>query len=184
MLDAELQPRSLASILDRTASDPRGLDDTALTHTIWAIGVKGTVIDGARGSFQTLLAEAAKRAETRGVGRTGAAGVLWACGRLQVTPREGEADALLDCLLIDEGMASKARHVQPQALVHGVWGACHMEGVALSQKHRDAVLSHVSRLIKAGVMGTRHADALRASAAGAGLDPVQMEHVLTAGDTA
>ena len=113
-----------------------------------------------------------------------AAGVLWACGRLQVTPREGEADALLDCLLIDEGMASKARHVQPQALVHGVWGACHMEGVALSQKHRDAVLSHVSRLIKAGVMGTRHADALRASAAGAGLDPVQMEHVLTAGDTA
>ena len=184
ILDAELQPRSLASILDRTASDPRGLDDTALTHTIWAIGVKGTVIDGARGSFQTLLAEAAKRAETRGVGRTGAAGVLWACGRLQVTPREGEADALLDCLLIDEGMASKARHVQPQALVHGVWGACHMEGVALSQKHRDAVLSHVSRLIKAGVMGTRHADALRASAAGAGLDPVQMEHVLTAGDTA
>ena len=183
ILDAELQPRSLASILDRTASDPCGLADTALTHTLWAIGVKGTAIDGAGGSFQTLLAEAAKRAVDRGVGRTGAAGVLWACGRLRVTPREGEVDALLDCLLVDEERASRVRHVHPQALVHGVWGVCHMEGVALSQKHRDAIISHVSRMIKGGEMGTRHAEALRSSAAGAGLDPVQMERALTEGLT-
>ena len=179
MLDAELQPRSLASVLDRAASDPNGLDDTALTHTLWAVGVKGTVIDGAGGSFQTLLAEAAKRALDRRVGRTGAAGVLWACGHLRVTPREGEADALLDCLLDDGEEASKGKLVQPQALVHGVWGICHMDGVTLSQKHRDAVFSNVSRLAEAGKMEARYADALRASAMGAGLDPVELEHALT-----
>ena len=180
ILDADVQPRSLASILDRAASDPDGLDDTALTHTIWAIGVKGTEIDGAGGSFQTLLAEAAKRALDRGVGRTGAAGVLWACGRLRVTPREGQAGALLDCLLtVEEEGEPRGKNLQPQPLVHGLWGICQMEGVTLGQKHRDAVFSHASRLVEAGEMEARHADALRASAVGAGLDPLEMDHALT-----
>jgi hypothetical protein len=44
-------------------------------------------MDGNSGSFQTLLAESAKRALAKKVGRTGAAGVIWACGRLQVGAR-------------------------------------------------------------------------------------------------
>lgn len=54
-----------------------------------------------------------------------------------------------------------------------------MEGVTLGQKHRDAVFSHASRLVEAGEMEARHADALRASAVGAGLDPLEMDHALT-----
>jgi hypothetical protein len=71
-------------ILDRAASEPPQLDNTALTHTLWAVGVKGTTMDGNSGSFQTLLAESAQRAAKKKISRTGAAGVIWACGRLQV----------------------------------------------------------------------------------------------------
>ena len=92
MLEAPLpSPRALGLILDRAAKEPASLDPTALTHTLWAVGVKGTSMDGNSGSFQTLLAEAASRATAKRVGRAGAAGVIWACGRLQVTPRPGRS---------------------------------------------------------------------------------------------
>ena len=120
MLDASLPPRALGMILDRAASEPTQLDNTALTHTLWAVGVKGTTMDGNSGSFQTLLAESAQRATKRKISRTGAAGVVWACGRLQVTPRPGEADALLSRLL--DGGKGKGEHTRHRrvhvSLVH------------------------------------------------------------------
>jgi hypothetical protein len=45
MLEAPLPPRALGMILDRAASEPTQLDNTALTHTLWAVGVKGGVHD-------------------------------------------------------------------------------------------------------------------------------------------
>lgn len=62
MLDAPMPPRAVGAILDRAASEPSQLDNTALTHALWAVGVKGTTMDGNSGSFQTLLAESAQRA--------------------------------------------------------------------------------------------------------------------------
>mmetsp|Transcript_31973 Transcript_31973/g.51209 ORF Transcript_31973/g.51209 Transcript_31973/m.51209 type:complete len:332 (+) Transcript_31973:218-1213(+) len=177
MLEAPLPPRALGMILDRAASEPTQLDNTALTHTLWAVGVKGTKMDGNSGSFQTLLAESAKRALAKKVGRTGAAGVIWACGRLQVTPRPGDSDALLSRLL--DGGKGGAKALESQALVHAVWGVCHMDGVQMSEAHRESVLSHTRRLVKNGKMSESHAEALRMSAAGAGLDPQAMAEVLS-----
>ena len=86
----------------------------------------------------------------------------------------------MDCLLtVEEEGEPRGKDLQPQPLVHGLWGICQMEGVTLGQKHRDAVFSHASRLVEAGKMEARHADALRASAVGAGLDPLEMDHALT-----
>ena len=179
MLEAPLpSPRALGLILDRAAKEPASLDPTALTHTLWAVGVKGTSMDGNSGSFQTLLAEAASRATAKRVGRAGAAGVIWACGRLQVTPRPGEIDALLGRLL-DGGRGGK-QPLESQALVHAVWGVSQMEGVTMSEEHRAASLAHARRLVAAGRMSEPHAEALLASAAGAGLDPRAMEEALAA----
>ena len=187
MLEAELpSPRALGMILDRAAREPRKLDPTALTHTLWAVGVKGTEMDGNSGSFQTLLAEAARRAESKKIGRTGAAGVVWACGRLRVTPRPGESDALLGRLLgegaRERGGAGGARRplkpLESQALVHAVWGVSQMDGVTMSELHRAAALEHAERLARGGGISAAHAEALRASAAGAGVDPRAMEAAL------
>ena len=187
MLEAELpSPRALGMILDRAAREPQKLDPTALTHTLWAVGVKGTEMDGNSGSFQTLLAEAARRAESKKIGRTGAAGVVWACGRLRVTPRPGESDALLGRLLGEGarergGVGDARRPLKPlesQALVHAVWGVSQMDGVTMSEPHRAAALEHAKRLAGEGKISAAHAEALRASAAGAGVDPRAMEAAL------
>ena len=187
MLEVTLpNPRALGMILDRAAQEPGKLDPTALTHTLWAIGVKGTEMDGNSGAFQTLLAEAARRASTKKIGRTGAAGVVWACGRLRVTPRPGESDALLGRLL-GEGVAERGgkdgttrplKPLESQALVHAVWGVSQMDGVTMSEPHRAAALEHAARLTGEGKMPKAHAEALQQSAAGAGLDPRQMEAAL------
>ena len=190
MLEAELpSPRALGAILDRAAREPQKLDPTALTHTLWAVGVKGTEMDGNSGSFQTLLAEAARRAGSKKIGRTGAAGVVWACGRLRVTPRPGEADALLGRLL-GEGARERGgagpgpggtrplKPLESQALVHAVWGVSQMDGVTMSEPHREAALEHARRLAGEGKLSAAHAEALRASAAGAGVDPRAMEAAL------
>ena len=180
MLDAELQPRSLASVLDRAASDPDGLDDTALTHTLWAVGVKGTVIDGAGGSFQTLLAEAAKRALDRRVGRTGAAGVLWACGHLpgHATRRRGRMRSWIAYLMLERRHPKASwcnlKHLCTGCGEYVTWTESHLvrsTGTLYSRMYPD--------LLRAGKMEARYADALRASAMGAGLDPVELEHALT-----
>ena len=187
MLEVDLpSPRALGMILDRAAQEPGKLDPTALTHTLWAVGVKGTEMDGNSGSFQTLLAEAARRASTKKIGRTGAAGVVWACGRLRVTPRPGESDALLGRLLGEgvnerggkDGGTRPLKPLESQALVHAVWGVSQMDGVTMSEPHRAAALEHAKRLAGGGKMSAAHAEALRASAAGAGLDPRQMEAAL------
>lgn len=186
MLEAELpSPRALGMILDRAAREPQKLDPTALTHTLWAVGVKGTEMDGNSGSFQTLLAEAARRAAAKKIGRTGAAGVVWACGRLRVTPRPGESDALLGRLLGEGarergggGAQKPLKPLESQALVHAVWGVSQMDGVTMSEPHRAAALEHAKRLAGEGKMSAAHAEALRASAAGAGVDPRAMEAAL------
>ena len=178
MLDAPIPggaSRGLGAILDRAASDPGSLDPTALTHALWAVGVKGTASDGNSGAFKTLLAEAASRAKRRAIGRAGAAGVVWACGRLRVTPRPGDAEALLGRLLDDRGGGAEA-----QALVHAVWGVSQMEGVTMGEKHREETIGCVERLAREGRVSAAHAEALRASAAGAGVDPTRMEAALRA----
>ena len=188
MLEAELpSPRALGAILDRAAREPQKLDPTALTHTLWAVGVKGTEMDGNSGSFQTLLAEAARRAGSKKIGRTGAAGVVWACGRLRVTPRPGEADALLGRLLGEERASGGAgpgpggtrplKPLESQALVHAVWGVSQMDGVTMSEPHREAALERAEAR-RGGEDVRRALEALRASAAGAGVDPRAMEAAL------
>jgi len=161
------------------------------------VGVKGNAADANGGAFQTLLAEAARRAADQtgtgtgaaaaaaaaargrggdetvargdggkkrpgkktttkrsrggGIGRAGAAGVLWACGKLEVTPRPGDANALVERLLCDDdgdsdgdcdGGAGGAEALEPQALVHGVWGVARMDGVTV----RDETTSRASSL--------------------------------------
>ena len=49
MLEAPLPSPGLGLILDRAAKEPASLDPTALTHTLWAVGVKGTSMDGNSG---------------------------------------------------------------------------------------------------------------------------------------
>jgi hypothetical protein len=179
MLDAPIPggaSRGLGAILDRAASDPGSLDPTALTHALWAVGVKGTASDGNSGAFKTLLAEAASRAKRRAIGRAGAAGVVWACGRLRVTPRPGDAEALLGRLLDDRSRPG----AEVQALVHAVWGVSQMEGVTMGEKHREETIRCVERLAREGRVSAAHAEALRASAAGAGVDPTRMEAALRA----
>ena len=60
-------PRRARWARSRTAprASRRSWTSTALTHTLWAVGVKGTEMDGNSGSFQTLLAEAARRAGSK-----------------------------------------------------------------------------------------------------------------------
>ena len=122
----QASPRALGAILDRAARD-----------ALWAVGVKGTEMDG---NSETLLAEAARRAGSKKIGRTGAAGVVWACGRLRVTPRPGEADAR--CSGACWGRERAARRMSARssrwraALVHAVWGVSQMDGVTMSEPHR------------------------------------------------
>jgi hypothetical protein len=53
-----------------------------------------------------------------------------------------------------------------------------MDGVTMSEPHRAAALEHAKRLAGEGKMSAAHAEALRASAAGAGVDPRAMEAAL------
>ena len=50
----------------------------------------------------------------------------------------------------------------------------------MSEEHRASSLAHARRLVAAGRMSEPHAEALLASAAGAGLDPRAMEEALAA----
>ena len=61
---------------------------------------------------------------------------------------------------------------------HAVWGVSQMDGVTMSEPHREAALEHARRLAGEGKMSAAHAEALRASAAGAGVDPRAMEAAL------
>ena len=178
MLDAPLPAGALGRVAERAASDPARLDDTALTHALWAVGVKGTEMDGNSGAFKTLLSEAAARAGERRIGRAGAAGVIWACGRLKATPRPGEADQLLR-RVIEKGERGEME-LEAQSLVHAVWGVSHMEGVRMSEADRESVLRHARRLTKDGYMSDAHAETMTNAATGAGIDPRAMQQALLA----
>ena len=54
--------------------------------------------------------------------------------------------------------------------MHAVWGVSQMDGVTMSEPHREAALEHARRLAGEGKMSAAHAEALRPFAAGAGVD--------------
>ena len=111
MLEAELpSPRALGAILDRAAREPQKLDPTALTHTLWAVGVKARRWTATRGASRRFSRRrrGARLEKDRAHRRRGH---RLACGRLRVTPRPGEADALLEPV----GGGARARRRRPGA---------------------------------------------------------------------
>jgi len=175
MLDCPPAPRVLEYILQTVALEPGKLDGTALTHVLWAYGVMGTPFNGASSDFAKLLRESGRRAGVGQVGRTGAAGVLWACGRLGVEPDAKDAARLVDRIYGQLG----SKTVDPQALVHSVWGVSTFENYSFDEKTKKEVLRNVGALSSAGAIGSVHANALRDSAEDAGIPLKTLDKVLT-----
>jgi len=175
MLDCPPAPRVLDYILQTVAVEAVKLDGTALTHVLWAFGVMGSPTLGASADFAKLLREAARRAEAGKVGRTGAAGVLWACGRLGVEPDAKDSARLVNRIYSKDN----AKPVDPQALVHSVWGVSTFEKYNFDEKVKELVMKNVSTLKSAGSIGAVHANALRDSAVAAGIDLSKLEKVLS-----
>ena len=176
MLDCPPAPKVLEYILQTVASDPSKLDGTALTHVLWAFGVMGTPYNGASSDFSKLLREAGRRAGAGQVGRTGAAGVLWACGRLGVEPDAKDTARLVDRIYSQTG----SKTVDPQALVHSVWGVSTFENYSFDEKTKKEILQNLSTLVDAGLIGDVHANALRDSAEDAGISTGSLDKVLPA----
>jgi hypothetical protein len=166
MLDCPPAPRVLEYILNTVANETGKLDGTALTHVLWAFGVMGSPTLGASADFAKLLREAGRRAEAGKVGRTGAAGVLWACGRLGVEPDSKDTARLVNRIYSKDS----AKPVDPQALVHSVWGVSTFERYNFDASVKDLVIKNISALKSAGSIGPVHVKALRDSAADAGID--------------
>jgi hypothetical protein len=53
-----------------------------------------------------------------------------------------------------------AKALESQALVHAVWGVCHMDGVQMSEAHREAGdRAHIARVMVRGLgLGVRVLD--------------------------
>ena len=177
MLDCPPAPRVLEYVLQTVASEPSKLDGTALTHVLWAYGVMGSPHNGASSDFSKLLRESGRRAGASQVGRTGAAGVLWACGRLGVEPDAKDTAFLVDRIYSQKG---SQKTVDPQALVHSVWGVSTFENYSFDEKTKKEVIRNLSELVSAGSIGSVHANALRDSAEDAGISLESLEKVLPA----
>jgi hypothetical protein len=177
MLDCPPAPRVLEYVLQTVASEPSKLDGTALTHVLWAYGVMGSPHNGASSDFSKLLRESGRRAGAGQVGRTGAAGVLWACGRLGVEPDAKDTAFLVDRIYSQKG---SQKTVDPQALVHSVWGVSTFENYSFDEKTKKEVIRNLSELVSAGSIGSVHANALRDSAEDAGISLESLEKVLPA----
>ena len=176
MLDCPPAPKVLEYILQTVASDPSKLDGTALTHVLWAFGVMGTPYNGASSDFSKLLRESGRRAGAGQVGRTGAAGVLWACGRLGVEPDAKDTTRLVDRIYMQKG----SKTVDPQALVHSVWGVSTFENYSFNETTKKEILQNLSALVDTGLIGDVHANALRDSAEDAGISIGSLDKVLPA----
>jgi hypothetical protein len=174
MLECPPPTRVLQYILQTVAAEPSKLDGTALTHVLWAYGVMGTPHDGASSDFAKLLREVGRRAGAGKVGRTGAAGVLWACGRLGVEPDVKDTTQLVDRIYAQQ----RTKPVDPQALVHSVWGVSTFEKYSFDAKTKKDVVKTLEELVAAGSIGEVHANALRDSAEDAGLSLKALDTVL------
>jgi hypothetical protein len=134
----------------------------------------GSPYHGASSDFAKLLREVGRRAGNGQVGRTGAAGVLWACGRLGVEPDAQDTARLVDRIYGQK----RSKPVDPQALVHSVWGVSTFEKYTFDDKTKKEVVSVVGELVASGSVGVVHATALRDSAEDAGLSLRALDSVL------
>ena len=95
---------------------------------------------------------------------------------LGVEPDAKDTTRLVDRIYMQRG----SKTVDPQALVHSVWGVSTFENYSFNETTKKEILQNLSALVDTGLIGDVHANALRDSAEDAGISIGSLDKVLPA----